>query len=57
MNRRLQNLHTLAELESDGNKIVYISELNAILIMRRGNTFTQYTIKDNYWTPITCRTV
>jgi len=52
-NRRLENLHTLAELEQDGNKTISIDMIYGKLKMERGRTITFYSlVDDKYWKPI-----
>lgn len=57
--RKSENLHTLSELESAGNKIITISETDGYLVMKRGKTYTFYSLrtinKITYWTPINAR--
>ena len=58
--RRSKNYHTLSELESAGNRTLSINESKGSLIMRRGSTYTNYSLVEqngiNYWTPISAHT-
>lgn len=58
--RRSNNLHSLSELESAGNRTLSINESKGSLIMRRGSTYTNYSLVEqngiNYWTPISAHT-
>jgi len=56
-NRRDENLHTLAQLEQDGNKTISIDITYGKLKMKRGKTITFYhLVEDHYWEPITAIT-
>ena len=59
--RRSKNYHTLSELEKDGNKLVSIKESKSFLEMRRGKTYTTYTMVSlddrNFWYPVSANTV
>lgn len=57
--RRNKNLHTYDELIAAGNKLYgdSCSPNSTVLSMRRGNTVTVYSKRNDYWTPISARTI
>ena len=57
--RRNENLHTIEELQADGNKLNFYS-VDSIR-MKRGKTITNYVLKDwkdkFYWYPVSANTI
>ena len=60
-NRQSKNYYTLSELEAAGNRTLSINESKGFLEMRRGKTYTTYTLVEynnkNYWYPISANTI
>lgn len=54
--RYRDNLHSIAELQADGNRLLYLDDIAGYMRMERGSTITMYIKVGHFWKPSTAHT-